>query len=403
MADTSVKYFDSTMLGAPTLSGTAGSMIGILDACLINGFGQVTLDSLVVAGGIATATRAAGHPMVKDGVAFIANASVGVLNGEQKVTNVTTTTFQFATTAADGAASGAITAKVAPAKWTKLFTGTNLAAYKSSDPASTGCVLRVDDASTQTTRVLGFETMSDINTGTGQFPASVQQINGNFWDKSSAANATANQWVLIADGRFFYFARAIRSGATPTTFNENQMSAFGDFLPTKSGDAYACIISGDSSSQAAASITSTANYWSAAAGPAPGLYSPRSYTTLGFSMPMGKAFPTINGLTPGTGVGSASGAAGNGTPFPNPTDGGVYVVQHYVFEAIAGSTANVHRGISPGFYCTPQAVPLNFYTTRDSLTGVAGLLGKTLKVIGCASGGGALGGFCFVDVTGPWR
>src|ERR1700740_2942620 len=123
MADTSVKYFDSTMIGGPVLSGTVGSIIGILDACLVNGFGQVTLDSLVVSGGVATATRAAGHSHVKDGVAFIAGSSIALLNGEQKVTAVTATTFQFATTAADGTATGTITSKVAPAGWVKAFTG----------------------------------------------------------------------------------------------------------------------------------------------------------------------------------------------------------------------------------------------------------------------------------------
>ena len=44
-----VVYFTSTMSGAPTLTNTAGSLIGILDACLVDGLGSVTLDSLVVA------------------------------------------------------------------------------------------------------------------------------------------------------------------------------------------------------------------------------------------------------------------------------------------------------------------------------------------------------------------
>jgi len=56
MPDTSVVYFDSTMTGAPALSGTAGTLIGLLDACLQDGFGGVTLDSLVVASNVATAT-----------------------------------------------------------------------------------------------------------------------------------------------------------------------------------------------------------------------------------------------------------------------------------------------------------------------------------------------------------
>lgn len=397
MADTTVKYFDSTMTGAPTLTGTVGSMIGILDACLVNGFGQVTLDSLSVTGGVATATRAAGHPVVKDGVAFIAGASVGLLNGEQKVTAVTATTFQFATTAGNGAATGSITVKVAAAGWTKLFASTNLAAYKSSDVGSTGCVLRVDDTAAQTARVVGYESMTDINTGVNAFPLTTQVSGGDFWDKSSAANATANQWMLVADGRFFYFARGYRTGAAPNTFNENQLSVFGDMVPTKSGDAYCCVLSGETTAQFASTVTSSNNYWFGASGASGGMYSPRSYSTLGASIPMGKSYPVFNGLAgPGT-----SGAQAAGMNFPNPSDGGMYVVPHYLFEAPAGTSTNVYRGNSPGFYCSPQSVAAGTYNTRDSITGVTGLVGKVLKAIGCNTN--APNGVCFIDVTGPWR
>jgi len=48
-ADTTVKVFHSGMTGAPSLSGTAGALIAVLDALLINGFGANNLDSLVIA------------------------------------------------------------------------------------------------------------------------------------------------------------------------------------------------------------------------------------------------------------------------------------------------------------------------------------------------------------------
>ncbi len=58
---TAVKYYDSTMSGAPSLSGTAGALVGVLDACLVDGFGSVTVDSLTVASNVATATISGGH------------------------------------------------------------------------------------------------------------------------------------------------------------------------------------------------------------------------------------------------------------------------------------------------------------------------------------------------------
>jgi hypothetical protein len=50
------KWYRSTMTGAAALSGQAGKLIDVLDACLINGFNQVTLTSLVVASNVATCT-----------------------------------------------------------------------------------------------------------------------------------------------------------------------------------------------------------------------------------------------------------------------------------------------------------------------------------------------------------
>ena len=46
--DTSVKHFYSAMAGSPGLSGTAGSLIAVLDACLISGFGAKAVDSAVI-------------------------------------------------------------------------------------------------------------------------------------------------------------------------------------------------------------------------------------------------------------------------------------------------------------------------------------------------------------------
>ena len=41
----------------PQLSGTAGALMTILDACLVNGYGSDTLDNLVVASNVATCTK----------------------------------------------------------------------------------------------------------------------------------------------------------------------------------------------------------------------------------------------------------------------------------------------------------------------------------------------------------
>ena len=235
--DTSVKYFNSTMTGAPTLSGTAGTLIGILDACLVTGFGSVTLTSLVVASNVATATVSGGHGFAMIGdvgpVITIDGATPSALNGEWRIASIPgSTTFTFATSGiSDQTATGTITAKRAPAGFEKAFSGTNKAAYRSLDVASTQLYLRVNDTPTQYPTLTMYETMSDVDTGTGASTVL-------YFAKSDTSNGTARDWTLYADDRLFYlFANA--GGIAWVS-----AMAFGDIDSYRSGDAYHCVFIG---------------------------------------------------------------------------------------------------------------------------------------------------------------
>ncbi len=389
MTDTTVKYYHSGMVGAPVLSGTAGAVVAILDACLVNGWGTVTLDSLIVASNVATASKSTGMTYDIGAVVTIAGATPSGLNGEQKVTATTANTVSFATSGiTDQTATGTITLKLSPAGWAKTYTGTNKGAYKPTDVTATGCLLRVDDAGTKTCRVVGYETMTDVDTGTGAFPTSTQRSGGNYWTKSETANSTAKSWMLVSDGKMFYFAREYFFTSFPNAY---ELHAFGDIIPSKSGDPYACVLSAESTDKSASPPASQDNYWFSVSSGSSELYTPRSYTGLGSAAIMRKTMPAMmqNSST------WSSGLIGT-TPFPNPSDGGLYVVPHYVSDSVSISL----RGTSPGFYGCPQNVPNGQFTTRDSVTGVAGMTGKTLKALTCASSNY---GVAFFDLTGPWR
>jgi len=56
-----VKYFRSDDTGAPTLTGQAGSLISLLDACLINGYNTKTPSGIIRSGSTATVTFATAH------------------------------------------------------------------------------------------------------------------------------------------------------------------------------------------------------------------------------------------------------------------------------------------------------------------------------------------------------
>lgn len=392
MPDTTVKYLHSGMTGAPVMSGTAGSLIAVLDACLVNGFGLVTADSMVIAGNVATINRAAGGlPGEVGSVITVAGSTVsgGVLNGEQKLTAVTGTSVSFATTGiANQTATGTITAKMAPAGWAKTFAGTNLAAYKPTDVTATGCLLRVDDTAAQFSRVVGYEAMSDINTGTAPFPTSTQRSGGSYWSKSGTANTLAKNWMIVSDGKLFYFAREYWAAA----LGSHELTVFGDFLPTKSGDAFACVMTAMATDTSTGTPAVTNQYWYSDSTNAAEFYCPRSYTGIGTPVQMRRAMPAP--FAPSSQW--VSGQLANGTPYPNPTDGGLYVTSHHLTESVSLAL----RGQSPGFYGCPQLVPNGQFAARDSVIGVSGLTGRTLKALTCNT---PTFGVAFFDVTGPWR
>lgn len=242
--DTTVKWARSDMPGAPLLTRAAGSMAALLDALLVDGWGTQAATSVVVASGVATATFATDHAAALHSVVGVTGATGAWadLNGEQKITSATSNTLQWATALPDGTATGSITVKMAGGGWTRPFTGTNLRAYKSASPQGHGQYLRVNDAGANNTRVIGYETMTAISTGTGLFPTSAQVNGGYYWWKSGYGDNTPVNWLFATDGRMFWLAVEVAGTAYPGV----KIYGFGDLIPeAPAGDPYATLLVGD--------------------------------------------------------------------------------------------------------------------------------------------------------------
>lgn len=229
------KWFSSSMGGASQVSNAAGHTISnILNPCLVSGFGSVTLDSLIIADGVATLTKSAGHGFLDYQVIEIAGATPSALNGQHRLTRVSSTVGTFdATGIANQTATGTITAKTPALGWTGPYTGTNLAAYRGNTASGTGCYLRVDDTATTLPRVRGYVAMTDVNTGTDPFPTDALLSGGGYFPKSSSS--TLRSWLLVGNDRGFYIS---------ADYNNNwHLAAFMD-LQTLCGlvDPYACIL-----------------------------------------------------------------------------------------------------------------------------------------------------------------
>lgn len=384
------KLYSSLMLGSPVLNGLPGSMVGLLDALLANGFGVTSVVSLSVTDGLATATFSAGHPFIPNSVGTFAGATPAGINGEKRIISTSANSATFAATGVlNGAATGTITAKIAPLGWAKSFTGTNVASYKMTDVEGTGFTLRVDDTGATAARVRGYETMSDAATGTGLFPTLSQIPDaGLYWSKSATADAMARAWYVLGDSQGF--ALFVNNYGVSSAF---QSFYFGDFLSRKSNDPYACLIRGHTSNQAASqSVLGEDLAYADSAGVNGGMYVARAANTLGGSVPM-TSCPT---LTIGLPLQHFTGSTG--WPYPANVDNGLTLC-----PLMLSSSGTGYRGVLPGISSSPQYTAPSF-STGDYVEGTGAMVGKKVMVIKLGSPAiGGNPGVLFVDPISDWR
>ena len=381
--------FDSSQVGAPVLSGSAGALRAVIKACLVDGFGAGAVATLTVSGGIATATYAGAHPFKVGYVAQFAGATPAGLNGNKVILSATGTSVTFAAPGVpDGAAAGTITSKAAPAGWQELFAGalSNVIALKPSAVEATGCVLRVDDTATMNARVRAFEAMTDVSSGVGLTPLESQVAGGLYWPKSSSANATARPWIVIADERGFYLA------VDPTGTGRYTLTYAGDIASLKSGDAYGYLLTGNQSDQAAASTVPDGCCGYSGRSARGGAYLVRAHTAIGQSVAAQRLGAHHNGLTADVYAGTAGYSVG---AYPNGANNGLMT------GALELHALGI-RGTLPGLLHPVQDCG-NAFATGAIVDGTDDLAGRRLMAIRTAPPAGAVVvGTVFIDVTGPW-
>lgn len=392
--DTSVKFAYADMAGAPVLSGTAGSLISVLDAFLVSGFGLKAVDTGVITGGICRLNFSSGVSCAdKNAVILVAGATPAGLNGEQKVTNFSSSWVEFATALPDGPVSGSVTFKLAPLGWEKVFSKTNVAVYRPTDPAGTRPYLRFDDTGTTFARVTMYETMSDVDTGFNMAPAAATVAGGYYWWKRTTAGAQGMQYALAGDSAgLFYAPMPYQNVGTMGALGFNVCYA-GDLKSYRSGDAYCGFLSGGTISTAGNS----------------GWYG---------NVFVPEAVGTRSVTRRANGIGSAqtcdrtaygattSGYDGVFGPAPAGVNTGLYMTPIVVSDGGTLAT-NGPRGEIPGALCSIQSgVPNAVGLGIDQIDGTGAYAGKTLlrlQISNRIDGGAANTGTGFIDITGPWR
>lgn len=358
-----VKVFRSTDYGAPVLYGNAGYLIPVFDACLVNGYGANTINTMTHNAGTVTVTTAVTHNLRTYGRQTISGANESGYNGEFiiTVTGANTFTYQAAGITVTPA-TGTLSTKSGGAGWTKPYNGTNLAAYRGG--SGTQMYLRIDDTTTQAARCLGYETMSDVNTGTGPFPTTAQFSGGLYWTKSSTADATnARDWIIVADDKTMYMWVNYNSSAT---YTDSPMMHFGDIETYKSGDAYHCCLLANTLAATIANFRFSYLVATFIIGDT-GMYFPRSYSQAGTAMP-GAKISDYSKSSAGANMG------GSGLIYPHQTDGALHLAPVWAVETASVLAQSAIRGVFRGLWNPLHNSPL---AHLDTFQGSGTLAGKT--------------------------
>lgn len=422
-----VKFFHSGMADAPVLSNNWGDLVGLLDACLVTGFNLKTINSLTATAGVATATINSGHSYVIDQIVTINGCDQAAYNGEQRITGITASTFTFDVTgnpATPATTQSNITCKVAPLGFEKAFSGTNKAAYRSTNPASPRHYLRVDDdikpdrgfGAYDTTwakwaNVGICESMTDIDTSTGaQAPfdplaptKNWVSTQANHWgwykwyhgrtsnnETSGAHNAGPRRWVIIGDDRLFYFY---------TTYGPNYDwysmvgYVFGDPISFKPGDAYATILQAEDADSSLhyysfpgqrmnwGGVMNTSRDWM-------GKVMLRNYTQVGNTIRWGVTSLNTNNSSQISGY-------EQGIPFPNGPDFALWLLPTYIQQEDGHM-----RGLLPGVRWVAQNITDGHLSVVDNVVNEGG---KKFLIVRYDWAGNKERCAAAFDITGPWR
>lgn len=381
-----VIYYDSTETGTTTLNATAGTLVTVMDAILVNGFNAKTAVSVTVAAGLATMVVST-HNYKTDRKLLVAGATPTGLNGIKRILSVVdanTVTFD-ATGVADGVATGTITCKRAPLGWTKVDGDSTHGLYKRKDLTARANLYRLTDSSGQ----FAFAGMVDTGTSMSAYTNLVPTVftDGGSIIKSGDGTGTARQWFAMGDGTSFYIF-IVTGGEGVHGFG------FGDLKAYRSDDTTASFVIANSSN--------FVPYW---------VINPNADLSSGIpthSCWVAHSFDGTGGYQPLaiSNVGNTAGPGSiNGAVFPSPYDNGVPVIENMpAFEA--NYIRPIARGSFPGMACSfapvAQVAGMGVQVFGPSGSGKV-YNAYYAQTAGSGSGPTSSTTSVLLDSTGPWQ
>lgn len=291
--------------------------------------------------------------------------------------------------------------------WTNPYNGST-GQYVFKQGGGNGMYLQVDDsaatAASTWARVVGFQTMTAYNTGTGQFPTNIQQSGGLYWPRFPYSSYTAgkpSRWACIATNKTFYFwneGDGTNTGASGAHHYQTVVF-FGDMNTYGANDTGCTLILGMTSANppslqitAVTATTSSAIIYAAT-------------TWLGSA---GGSMSQLQGWHTDYWMNGANANVGNGgIAYPNPEDSGLYVKPFWLTEnpAAQGGNNNI-RGLVQGIWNCCHAAS-NFTQTAVNTANFGGNSGdqvgssRSFTVLLLGNGSSTYGSIVF-ETSNTW-
>ncbi|MCP3286990.1 MULTISPECIES: hypothetical protein [Aeromonas] len=397
-----VKWYSNAMQGAPSLGDTApGALAALLKACLITGFGNLTVSSLAwdAAMGCAVATIDSGHSYLPESVIAISGATPAAYNGEHRVKQVNATKVWFELDGGNPGsnATGTISIKIPGLGWTLLAESADGQTMIIRSPESVDqypVCYHIDNSAfsgwTHASNYYYFakvsmvEDVQDLTTFT--------LINMQAWPATK--RYSDGRWDLFGDNLLFYFVPAYASR------NGRSCLAAGYINSVRPGDRYHAVLAGIINNIGATNAIS----WTSNTAPSGngnnfvmGDFLAHGATANRIlARPHSQLFGAISWQT--IGLFSRMGA---GLAVPNPADNGFYLAKEPTMVLEGGDTM---RGSLPGLIN-----PYGDITAYDGKTfSDLPLLGvRTVRFIRATYATNVFSSLAATlvafDITGPWR
>lgn len=394
-----VKWYSNAMQGAPSLGDTApGALAALLKACLITGFGNLTVSSLAwdAAMGCAVATIDNGHSYLPESVIAISGASPAAYNGEHRVKQVNATKVWFELDGGNpgSSATGTISIKIPGLGWTLLAESADGQTIIIRSPESVDqypVCYHIDNTafSGWTNGTLNYyfakvsmvEDVQDLTTytliSTQAWPATKRYSDG--------------RWDLIGDKLLFYFIPAYAAR------NARSCIPFGYINSVRAGDSYHAVLGGIPNN-----IGITSGYsWAAPQSQSPSnIHNDFLNHSASGTRVLARAHSQLFGAITWVTVGLFA-RMGAGLAVPNPADNGFYLAKEPTMVLEGGDTM---RGSLPGLINPYGDIGAYDGKTFSNLPLMGGRSVRFLRATYVASAyTGAAVSLVGFDITGPWR